>query len=147
MNALVSKWLPHVARVLLGLVYFVFGLNGFLHFIPQPPPSGAAATFVGGLFSASYFLFLLKGTEVVAGALLLGNRLTAFALVLLAPITINIAAFHFWLAPAGSPLAVLLLLLQGYLAWVHRESYAPLFRTAARPEVERAARVKPALAG
>jgi hypothetical protein len=50
------------ARLLLGAIFFVFGLNGFLHFIPQPPPTGLAAVFAGGLGASGYFFPLLKGT-------------------------------------------------------------------------------------
>ena len=92
---------PHVARVLLGLIFFVFGLNGFLGFIPQPPIDGPAATFIGGFFSASYMLPLLKGTEVIAGAALLSNRFVPLSLTVLAPIVLNIVAFHVFLAPTG----------------------------------------------
>ena len=65
---------PEIARVVLGLVFFVFGLNGFLHFLPQPPHEGVSATFLGGLAASGYFFPLLKGTEVITGALLLAKR-------------------------------------------------------------------------
>ena len=145
----VSKWLPVVARVLFGLVFVVFGANAFLQFMPpQPPPPPAAAAFAGGLFSAGYFLILLKGTEIVAGLLLLANRFVPLALVLLAPIVLNIAGFHFFLAPAGSAIAVVLLALNVYLAWVYRAAYAPLLvaKSAPAPVAESGARRESALA-
>src|SRR5687767_5973021 len=109
MSNVVSKWLPTVARVLFGLIFVVFGANAFLQFMPPPPPMPpAAATFVGGLFSAGYFLILLKVTEIVAGLLLLSNRFVPLALVLLAPIVVNIAGFHLLLAPAGAGMAIAL---------------------------------------
>lgn len=124
----VSKLLPAVARILFGLMFVVFGANAFLHFLPdQPPPPPAAASFVGGLFSAGYFLILLKSTEIVSGLLLLSNRFVPLALVLLAPIVVNIAAFHFILAPAGAGMAVVVLALEIFLAWSYRSAYAPLF--------------------
>ncbi len=73
MNSISNK-LPTVARILLGLPFFVFGLNGFLHFIPQPPMPGPAGAFAGALFASGYLFPLLKGTEVVASLLLLSNR-------------------------------------------------------------------------
>lgn len=142
MENVVSKLLPAVARILFGLLFVVFGANAFLHFLPdQPAPPPAAMAFVGGLFSASYFMVLLKGTEIVAGLLLLGNRFVPLALVLLAPIVVNIALFHFLLAPAGSGLAVVVLALQLYLAWVYRASYAPLF--VAKAPIARGRAAKP----
>ncbi len=118
---------PEVARVLLGLVFFVFGLNGFLHFLPQPPHEGVAATFIGGLAASGYFFPLLKGTEVAAGALLLANRFVPLALVVLAPVVVNIFAFHAALDPTGLGLAMVLVALEIGLAWAHRKAYAPRF--------------------
>lgn len=122
MSSLRNRILPTGARIVLGLVFFVFGLNGFLHFLPQPPMPAAAGGFLGGLASAGYFFPLLKGTEVVAGVLLLSNRFVPLALTVLAPIIVNIAAFHVLLAP--NPVMVALLLgLEIYLAWVHRAAF------------------------
>ena len=75
-----------IARTLLGLVFVVFGLNFFFHFLPMPPMEGAPAAFMGALFATGYMFPLIKGTEVVAGAMLLGNRFVPLALTLLAPI-------------------------------------------------------------
>jgi hypothetical protein len=112
-----------VARLLLGTIFFVFGLNGFLHFIPQPPMPEAAGLFLGGLASTGYFFPLLKGTEVLAAVALLSNRYVPLALTVLAPITINILLFHLVLAPApGLPLIIIAS--QLYLAWTYRESFA-----------------------
>ncbi len=117
---------PEAARVLLGLVFFVFGLNGFLHFIPQPPPEGVAATFMGGLAATGYFFPLLKGTEVIGGALLLSNRFVPLALTVLAPVIVNIFAFHAALDPKGLPIAVLVVALEISLAYVNRKAFAPI---------------------
>ena len=114
------------ARLGLGLVFVVFGLNGFLHFLPAPPPTGDAAVFVGGLASASYFFPLLKGLEVVAGLMLLANVRVPLALTVLAPIVVNIVAFHVELAPAGLPMAIGVLALEVYLAWSYRRVFAPI---------------------
>jgi len=122
---------PTVARLLFGLVFFVFGLNGFLGFMPQPPHEGAAGAFLGGLAGAGYFFPLLKGTEVVAGALLLTKRAVPLALVLIAPVTVNILAFHVFLEPATAGMAVVLTLINVYLAWTVRDAYRPLFASSA----------------
>ena len=104
------------ARLLLGAVFTVFGLNGFLHFLPAPPPSGLAAVFVGGLAASGYMFPLIKGTEVVVGLLLLSNRFVPLALTILAPVVVNILAFHLFLAPAGLALPLIVTALGIYLA-------------------------------
>jgi len=114
--------LPAVTRVALGLVFLVFGLNGFLGFLPQPPMPAGAGAFVGGLAGAGYFFPLLKATEIVAGALLLSNRFVPLALTILAPIVVNIAAFHLALAPAPAMVAFLLAA-ELYLAWAYRAAF------------------------
>jgi len=116
-----------ILRSLLGLVFLVFGLNKFLHFIPNPPEPAAAMDFFGALFRAGYFLPLLATTEVISGTLLLTGTLVPFALVLIAPVIVNIFMFHFFLAPAGLPIAVVLAALEVVLAWMHRDAYGPLF--------------------
>lgn len=127
-----TNHLPTAARIVLGLVFFVFGLNGFLHFLPQPPMPAAAAGFVGGLVSAPYFIPLLKGTEVLAGLALLSNRFVPLALTLLAPIIVQIALFHTFLAPsAGMPL--LLIATELYLARAYRDAFRPMLRSDAKP--------------
>lgn len=125
----ITRYTAPCARVLLGLVFFVCGLDGFLHFFPQPtePPSEGAMAFAIGLMKSGYMFPLIKGTEVTAGALLLGNRLVPLALVLLAPIVVNIFAFHAFLAPSGLVLAGAIVVLELHLAWVHRSAYRPLF--------------------
>ena len=124
MNKLLS-YAPTAARVLLGLIFFVFGLNGFFHFIPIPPPEGAAVEFMGGLAAVGYFFPLLKITEIVVGIALLANRFVPLALVVLAPITVNIVAFQS-LAPETLPMGLLIVALQGGLAWHHRAAFRPL---------------------
>ena len=141
MHSIVRK-LPAVARVLLGLIFTVFGLNGFLHFIPQPPMHpGPMMDFFMGLMGTGYFFPLLKGTEVAAGLLLLANRFVPLALTVLAPIVVNIVAVHTFLAPAGLPLAVVVLALEVYLAWAHREAYEGVLRARTPEAAPESARV------
>lgn len=118
------------ARLLLGLIFFVFGLNGFLHFLPMPQPSPEAGAFLGALAATGYMFPLIKGVEVVAGALLLANRAVPLALVLLAPIAVNIAAYHLVLEP-GFGMVALIGALMLFLAYVHREQFASLFASKA----------------
>jgi len=132
MNA-ISRRLPTIARVVLGLVFFVFGLNGFFHFLPQPPAPPRAMAFAGALFASGYFFPLLKAVEVAAGALLLAGALVPFALTLLAPIIVNIVAFHLFLAPGNYAVVGIVLAAEIYLAIVHRAAFAPLFARRAAP--------------
>ena len=125
MSNLNSK-LQIAARLLLGLAFFVFGLNGFLHFIPQPPMVGPSADFAGALAKTGYMFPLIKGIEVAGGLLLLSNRYVPLALTLLAPGLVNIVAFHAFLAPAGLALPIVLITLEVYLARSYRDAFAPM---------------------
>jgi hypothetical protein len=91
--------------------------------------------FGGALAATGYMFPLIKGTEVAVGALLLAGRFVPLALTVLAPIVVNIVAFHLFLAPAGLALPIVIVLLGVYLAWTERAVYAPLFhlRTEAAP--------------
>ncbi len=132
-GAAVARHLRTAARVLLGLVFFVFGLDYFLHLLPQPTgpvPEGAMA-FGGALMKSGYMFPLIKGTEVLVGALLLSNRFVPLALVLIAPVLVNIVAFHAFLEPSGLPLAVILVALELALAWAHRDAFRPMLASRA----------------
>lgn len=134
-------------RLALGAIFTVFGLNGFLHFIPAPAPSGLAAVFVGGLGATGYFFPLLKGTEVIAGLLLLSNRFVPLALTVLAPIVVNIVAFHAFLAPSGMALPVVITALGVYLAYTERAVFAPILKARSQepvPQSERAGHARAA---
>src|SRR5262249_40378869 len=89
-----------IARGLGGLVFLFFGLNGFLHFLPQPPMPQPAVTFFGGLAATGYMLPLLFGTQVVGGALLLVG-LVPLGVLVLTPVIVNIVAFHVFVVPSG----------------------------------------------
>ena len=133
MNA-ITRNLPTAGRVGLGLVFTVFGLNGFLHFLPQPPVPEAAGGFLGALAATGYMFPLIKGTEVVSGVLLLSGRYVPLALTLLAPIVVNIVAFHLALAPAGMGMALFVLGLEIYLAWAYRAAFRGVLRARNVPE-------------
>lgn len=129
----VIRKVPTAARVFLGLIFFVFGLNGFLQFMPQPPLPEAAGAFMGALAATGYMFPLIKGTEVIAGALLLGNRFVPLALLLLSPIVVNIALFHFVLAPVNLAMVFVLIGLMGYLGWAYRDAFAGVLTAKAAP--------------
>jgi uncharacterized membrane protein YphA (DoxX/SURF4 family) len=116
-----------IARVLLGLVFFVFGLNGFLHFMPNPPPTPAAGEFFGALIKTGYMFFLIFGTQVLGGAMLLLGIAVPFALTILAPVVINIVFFHIFLSPGLLPMALVVAAFELFLAWYYRAAFGPLF--------------------
>jgi len=122
------RYLPLTARILLGLVFTVTGLNGFLNFLPQPAtpmPAGAMA-FAGAMVKTGYLMPLLMATQLISGLLLLAGRFVPLALALLAPVVVNIVAFHLFLAPAGLPVAGPVLVLEVYLAWAYRTAFRPM---------------------
>ncbi len=115
-----------IARYLLGLIFLVFGANGFLHFIPMPPPSGVAGQFMGALF-VSHMLVVIFLLQLLGGILLLVGRYVPLALVLLGPVIVNIVLFHSFMAPSGLPLATVVVILWLLTAWSVRESLAGIF--------------------
>ena len=125
-----------IARVLLGLIFLVFGLNGFLHFIPSPPPSGIAGQFVGALFVSHYLvpIFLL---QVISAVLLLVNRYVPLALTLLAPIIVNILLIHTLMLPSGLPLALVVTVLWIVVFLSVRSAFAGLWQQRVAAQVLR----------
>ncbi len=115
-----------IARLLLGLLFVVFGLNGFLHFIPLPPPTGVAGQFMGAIFASHYWVIIF-GLQVAGGLLLLLNRFVPLALVLLGPVLANIIFFHAFMAPAGLPLAIVVVALWAVLAVRNKQYLAGIF--------------------
>jgi putative oxidoreductase len=122
-----------IARILLGLLFFVFGLNGILHFMKTPamPPSDAT-TFATILMSSGYMTFVAV-LMTIAGLLLLVGRYVPLALVLLGPILVNILCFHFLLAHGGAAMGLVATVLELFLIWAYRLSFRGLFDAA--PEV------------
>ncbi len=110
-----------IARTLLGIIFVVFGLNGFLQFLPQPAMPQPAIAFFGGLAASGFMLPLLFATQLVGGALLLLG-MVPIGVLILAPVIVHIVAFHVFLAPAGLPLAVVVAALE--LRWACRPLFA-----------------------
>lgn len=129
----ISRIAPNASRILLGLVFFVFGLNGFLQFIPQPPMPEKAGVFMGALAATGYMFPLIKGVEVVAGALLLSNRFVPLALAIVAPNVVNIVVFHAVLAPGGLGIALFVLALEIFTAWSYRDAYVSMLHARTTP--------------
>ena len=115
-----------VARILLGLMFVIFGLNGFLNFLHMPMPTGLAGQYMGALFISHYLAFVFL-VEVVGGGLLLAGQFVPLALVLLGPVIVNILLFHTTMAPAGLPPALLATILWFVIFYGHREAFAGIF--------------------
>jgi uncharacterized membrane protein YphA (DoxX/SURF4 family) len=120
--------LKPAARIILGLIFVVFGLNGFFNFIPVPPPPEAGAKFLGALFETGYMFPMIKGIEVIAGLLLLSNLFVPLALLLLAPIIVNIFMYHLMLAPAGLALPLVVVALALFLGHQYRAEYRSVLK-------------------
>jgi uncharacterized membrane protein YphA (DoxX/SURF4 family) len=116
-----------IARILLGLLFLVFGLNGFLHFIPQPPlPEGLMKQFTEVMTASHYFLFI-SAVEVVASVLFLINRFVPLALVLIGPVLVNILIFHLCIAPSSIGAGLVATALWFVVFYVHRAAFSGIF--------------------
>lgn len=115
-----------IARILLGLMFFVFGLNGFFNFMHAPLPLGLAGTFLSTLVT-SHFVYYVSAIQVIAGVLLIANQFVPLALALLAPVLYNILVFHITMQPSGLPLGLVTTVLWLILVWRLRDYFAPLF--------------------
>lgn len=116
-----------IVRILLGVMLLIFGANKFLHFIPMEPPTGAAGEFLNSLGATGYIFPLVGILEVAIGVMLLLKKWVPFALILLAPITINILLFHLFLDIPGLGGSVLIAAFNVILIYKHWPSYRSLF--------------------
>lgn len=126
-----------IARVLLGLMFAVFGANKFFHFIPMPPPQGLAGQFMGAM-AASNYLAVVAVCEVVGGLLLLAGRYVPLGLTLLGPVIVNIVAFHIFMDRGGLPMSVIVAALSLFLLARYRANFAGLLGNSAPEKVSAA---------
>jgi putative oxidoreductase len=129
------KIFSNISRLLLAVIFTVFGLNGFLHFIPMPPPTGIAGQFMGAMLATKYMLVVFA-LELMGGVMLLINRYVPIALTLLGPIIVNILLYHASMEPSGLALAVFVAILWGVTFASVRSAFAGIF--AARVETTNA---------
>ena len=115
-----------IVRTLMGLLFIFGSVVYFLNLFEPPPMEGAIKTFNEGLGASGYFFNLLKITELVCGILLVIGRFVPLALVILAPVIINILAVHVFLDRSGLPVAIFLVLAASFLAYYYRRAFAPL---------------------
>jgi putative oxidoreductase len=124
-----------IARILLGLVFLVFGLNGFLNFLSMGPmPTGLAGQFMGALFLSHYY-WVVAALQIVGGLLLLINRFVPLALVLLGPVIVNILCYHLFLNHAGAPLAIVVTALWFVVFYGRRQYFAGIFSSERNEQV------------
>jgi hypothetical protein len=121
-----------IARYLAGVIFLVMGLNGFLNFIPFPPPAGVAGQFMGALY-VSHYLWVIFAFQVIAGVLLLVNRYVPLAVAMLAPVIVNIITFHALMAPSGLPLALFVAVLWAAIFIDVRPAFSGLFQSRLQP--------------
>jgi putative oxidoreductase len=117
-----------IFRIVLGLIYLIFGLDYFFHFIPyQPNHTGDAAAFKDGLMAAGYFYPMMKSIQIFGGISLIINRYAPFSAVALFPISLNVLLFHTLLVPSGWYMGVLLLGPNLFLGYAYRKYYSGMF--------------------
>lgn len=116
-----------IARVLLGLVFTVFGSNAFLHFIPTPPMSGPAGAFIGAMMDTGY-VKVVGFCQVAGGLILLIGRYVPLGLALLGPVIVNILCFHIFMNHQGWQVASVVAVLALFLLWRYRANFAGLLK-------------------
>jgi len=103
-------------RLLFGLAFLIFGLNGFLQFMPNPPMTAEAGALLGAFAKTGFFFPMIKIIEISVGIMLLGNIFAPLAIILITPILIGITSIHLFLNPAGLPMMIILHLLHGFIS-------------------------------
>src|SRR6187397_2177317 len=117
-----------IARVLLGLMFVVFGSNIFFHFIPVPPQKPSLATDFSKALMESNYMYVVGFLQVAGGLLILIGRYVPLGLTLLGPVIVNILLFHIFLEPTGLPIAIVVSLLELFLVWRYRANFAGLVK-------------------
>src|SRR5260370_1261456 len=125
------KIIAKIARIILGCVFVLFGLNIFLQFLHMPPPpSGPAGDFAKALF-VSHYVYVVGALQVAGGVLCLSGRFVPLGLTLLGPVIVNILLFHILLDPAGLPMAIAVAVLALIVLWHHRAAFSGLVKSGA----------------
>ena len=122
-----------IIRVLLALVFLVFGLNGFLNFMPAPKDLPPDIITVSSALVKGGYMAVVAATEIIAAVLLLSNRFVPLAVALLAPIVAGIITFHIAIAPSTIVPGIVVLVMELYLAWAYRGAFRPMLRAKVAP--------------
>lgn len=132
-NKSFTRFFPHIARIILGLGFLMFGLNGFLNFMPAPKELPELMMTVSmGLMKGGY-LVVVSGAEILIAVMLLTNRFVPLALAFLAPIIVGIITFHIYTSMQMIGPGIVVLLLELYLAWSYRSAFRPMLAAKVRP--------------
>jgi hypothetical protein len=123
-----------IARYLLALIFIVFGLNGFLHFIQQPPPSSELAQQYFTVLFASHYLAFVFGLQLLAGVMFLFRRTVPLALTIAGPIIVNILLFHALMDPSGIVPGLVVTALWFVIYWQYRAAFFGIFFTHAQSD-------------
>jgi|TARA_B110000285_G_C14847463_1_gene478304 putative oxidoreductase len=123
-----SSKISLVLRILLGLLFFVIGLNKFFAFLPTPPMNEAGSSFIGALISTGYMWQLVGITEIVSGILLLANKWKGLALIFAAIISVNIVLFRVILDSNAIGLALFAATLNVLLIYFNWSNFKSLFQ-------------------
>ena len=122
------KILTIITRALLGLVFVVFGSNGFFHFLPMPElPHDLAGDFLRAFF-VSHYVYAVAACQVLGGLFLLIGRFVPLGLTILGPVIVNILLFHIFLAAEGLPLALIIVTIFVFLLWRYWAAFAAIVR-------------------
>jgi uncharacterized membrane protein YphA (DoxX/SURF4 family) len=122
-----------IVRIMLGLMFLVFGLNGFLNFMPAPKDLPAEVVSVATGLTNGGYMSVVAATEIVVAVLLLINRFVPLALALLAPIVVGIITFHVAIAPSTIGPGLVVTAMELYLAWAYRGAFRPMLRSRVSP--------------
>jgi putative oxidoreductase len=117
-----------IARILLGLMFVVFGSNIFLQFIPMPPQKPSLATDFSKALMESHYVYVVGFLQVAGGLLLLIGRYVPLGLTLLGPVIVNILCFHIFMDRSGLPMAIVVAVLALFLLWRYRANFAGLVK-------------------
>ena len=128
------KVITIIVRVLLGLMFVVFGANIFFHFLPMPPPKPSLATDFSKALMESGYMYVVGALQVAGGLLLLIGRCVPMGLMLLGPVIVNILCFHIFLERTGLPMAIVVSVLSLFLLWRYRANFAGLVKPGQTPE-------------
>ncbi|MBI2448934.1 DoxX family protein [Candidatus Pacearchaeota archaeon] len=126
--SLKSKKVVRTLQVIFGLLNILFAANGFFQFMPGPQFNEDGMAFLTALFNTGYMFILISLLHLVAGVMFVFNKFSPLAAVLLAPFSLNILLFHLFLDFTGWYVAAVVIILNIYMLWVHKNAYTPMLR-------------------